>query len=385
MIFLKLFFTFNVNVQFHVKKYSVTVLFVAMIEPKGKGHFWCENGEGAKIHVKQADYICHQYVKAALLGGYVNLSTGLPTHTESAFVNFSTVEVANDPDFIRVCSSDAKAVVPIWGQYGHSAILLTDGSFASTPSASTDHIFKHTNPRAFTTGCDQKYYAPIPQINISGVSSVNQGTQFTLTLTNGGQPFPSFIQLSDSRWEYNTTHFTFVTKSSTSITLIANSFTGYSEIKYRLVTGCNGDNFFRTKTIQVLPNCTGTLNGASLNTFNMVSTGPNQVVMHLNSWTWVRTSGSASWSTSNGGKNMTFTISSGCSTFNAYNASCNLTITFCKGSSFSTYTVMDMKTLGVIKEGMVKDDDMNTILDELPAGNYVINIDGNTSRYVKSN
>jgi len=93
----------------------------------------------------------------------------------------------------------------------------------------------------------------------------------------------------------------------------------------------------------------------------------------------------ASWNTSNGGKNMTFTISSGCSTFNAYNASCNLTFTFCKGSSFSSYTVMDMKSMKVIIEGTVEDEDINALLTELPAGSYIINVDGNTTRYVKTN
>lgn len=218
---------------------------------------------------------------------------------------------------------------------------------------------------------------------------MNQGTQFTLTLTNNGQPFPSFIQLSSTNWRINEAgnYFTEITslRTATSITLIANTLTGNPVVRYKLLTGCNGDNFFRVKTVQIMPNCTGTLNGGALNTFNMVPTGPNQVVMYLSSWTWVRTSGTASWSTSNGGKNMTFTISSGCSTFNAYNASCNLTFTFCKGSSFSSYTVMDMKTMKVIKEGTGEGVDINTILAELPVGSYVINVDGNTTRYIKSN
>ncbi|HET7178520.1 MAG TPA: hypothetical protein VFI14_02290, partial [Chryseosolibacter sp.] len=111
---------------------------------------------------------------------------------------------------------------------------------------------------------------------------------------------------------------------------------------------------------------------------------PNQVAMHLSSWTWVKTSGNATWSTSNGGQDMTFTISSGCSTFNAYNASCNLTFTFCKGSSYSSVTVIDMRTLRVINEGIGDDMvEVNTLLNELPAGTYIIKIDGSTTRYRK--
>ncbi|MCE7865112.1 MAG: hypothetical protein DYG99_16385, partial [Bacteroidetes bacterium CHB5] len=112
-----------------------------------------------------------------------------------------------------------------------------------------------------------------------------------------------------------------------------------------LRTGCNGNTTnYKIKTVQVLPNCTGTLNQGPLYTFNTVPGGSNQVEMYLSSWTWVKTSGSASYSTSNGGKNMTFSISSGYSTFNAYNASCNLTFTFCKGSFLmgdNTFVVFD--------------------------------------------
>ncbi len=365
-------------------------LVVLTIESIGQQQTGCNNGLGSSFHVKQAEYSCHQYVKAALIGGYVNLTTGVPTHPESDFLDFTSLEIPFDQNFIRVCSASvARAVVPVWGSYGHSSLILTDGSFASTPNNEVLNIFKHFNPRTFTTACTEEYYAAIPQLVVSGVSTVNQGTQFTLTLTNNGQPFPSFIQLSSTNWRINETgnYFSEVpnTRTATSITLIANTLTGNADVRYNLVTGCNGDNFFRVKTVQIMPNCTGTLNGGALNTFNMVPTGPNQVVMYLSSWTWVRTSGTASWNTSNGGKNMTFTISSGCSTFNAYNASCNLTFTFCKGSSFSSYTVMDMKTLKVIREGKVEDDDINALLNELPTGSYVINVDGNTTRYVKSN
>lgn len=346
------------------------------------------------FHFKQAQYFCHQYVKAALIGNFIDMTDGKPkpTANESQFATlYPNATIAGDPDFIRVCSvNDAKAVCPSpGGDTGfHSAIILNNGIFASTPNASSNWIYYHQGPRAFTTAClgEEQYFAPIPNIQISGNSGTNQGMTITLTLSNNGQPFPSYIQLNENNWIFNETgnYFARISSTSTSITLKANNITGLSDVKYRLSTGCNGDNFFRVKTVQIVPNCTGTLNGGALNTFNMVPTGPNQVVMYLNSWTWVRTSGLASWSTSNGGKNMTFTISSGCSTFNAYNASCNLTFTFCKGSSFSSYTVMDMKTLKVIKEGTVEDDDINALLNELPPGSYVINVDGNTTRYVKS-
>lgn len=346
------------------------------------------------FYTKQASYYCHQYVKAALIGNHVDMATGVPSDESQYASLYPNVSIATDPDFIQVCITDAKAVVPV--HYGntayHSAIILSNGLFASTPNESSQWVYKTISPRAFTSAClgDEQYYAPIPDIKISGTTATNQGMQFTLTLTNNGQPFPSFIQLADIQWFINEdgNFFTEVpgTKTATSITLTANNLTGSSVVKYKLKTSCNGDNVFRTKTIQILPNCTGTLNGGSLYTFNYVPAGSNQVAMFLSSWTWVKTSGNASWSTSNGGKNMTFTVSSGCATFNAYNASCNLTFTFCKSSSFSAYTVIEMKTLRVIKEGKVENiEEINALLDELPSGGYVINIDGNTTRYVKSN
>jgi hypothetical protein len=368
-----------------MKKHILLVLILFVCITKSSGQ--CNNGTGSNIYTKQASYNCHQFVRAALIGNYVNLTTGVPVSNESQFTSlYSTASIATDQDFIRVCSSaDAKAVVPVGNGADHSSIILNNGIFASTPNGSTQYIYTHQNPRTFTTACSEEYYAPIPQITISGTSAVNQGMQFTLTLTNNGQSFPTFLQLADTYWSFSTTYFTLVSKTATSITLIASNVTGSSDVKYNLFTGCNGTNYFRTKQIQILPNCTGTLNGGSLYTFNYVASGSNQVVMFLNSWTWVKTSGNASWSTSNGGKNMTFTVSSGCATFNAYNSSCNLTFTFCKSSSFRSYIVMDMKTLKVIKEGTVENlEEINALLNELPLGGYVINIDGKTTRYVKS-
>jgi hypothetical protein len=345
----------------------------------------CDNGQGSDIYDKQADYSCHQYVKAALLNDWVNLSTGIPTHDESDFLGFSG-DVASDENFIRVCSkSDAGAVVPVGASAYHSAIILNNGFFVSSPNNDVKNLYQHQNPRTFTSACNEEWYAAIPDIKISGSSGVNQGMNITLTLTNDGQPFPSYLQLDKNKWGFNSDYFTRDSYSSTSLTLKAKNNTGSSEIEYTLLTGCNGSGLKRTKSIQVLPNCTGTLNGGPLYTFNMVSGGQNQVEMYLNSWTWVKTSGNASWSTINGGKNMSFTISSGCATFNAYNASCNQSFTFCKTYSMSYYAVIDAKTLSVIQEGSIEDlEEVSKFLAELPAGSYIINMDGNTTRMVKS-
>ncbi len=284
-----------------MKKYIIVLLISVISIIEVIGQTGCQNEiiSSPGFYTKQANYFCHQYVKAALLGdmmgnGWVDLATGIPTHSESNFLNF-TGEIATDQNFIQVCTkSNAKAVVPSPGGNTefHSAIILDNGLFASTPNGSTQYIYKHQNPRTFTSACigEEKYYAPIPQIVISGASTANQGMQFTLTSTNNGQSLPSFLQLHKDRWFFDSYYFTEVpnTKTATSITLTANSISGYSDITYNLITGCNGNNFYRTKPVQVLPNRTGILNGGPLYTFNSVSTGSNQIVMFLNSWTWVK-------------------------------------------------------------------------------------------------
>lgn len=57
------------------------ILMVSVVESYGQ----CNNGPGSDIYEKKADYNCHQYVKAALIGGYVNLSNGHPTSNEAQF------------------------------------------------------------------------------------------------------------------------------------------------------------------------------------------------------------------------------------------------------------------------------------------------------------
>ncbi|HRE68267.1 MAG TPA: hypothetical protein PLM56_12630 [Cyclobacteriaceae bacterium] len=352
---------------------------------------FCQNDPGTYRHTKPTspNYNCYQYTRAALLQGKVSLTTGVPSD-EGTFGSIPNATIIGDQNFIRVCSlADAKAVA--FQSAGHSVIKLNDGRFAFTfdlyPYVETSYF-----PRAGTTACDgdEEYYDAIPNIAISGGTQVNQGQNITLTLTNNGQALPSYLQLDELRWFFDQEYFTKVSSTNTSITLTAKTKTGSSEISYNLRTGCNGNTTnYKIKSVQVLPNCTGTLNSGPLYSFNMVPGGTNLVEMYLSSWTWVKTSGSASYSTSNGGKNMSFSISSGCSTFNAYNASCNLTFTFCKGSSFmggdNTFLVFDLINSKVVKEGQVEDaEDSKQILDGLPKGHYVVYINGTSTQYVKS-
>jgi hypothetical protein len=105
---------------------------VSVVESFGQ----CNNGTGSDIYTKQADYNCHQYVKAALIGGYVDLTAGKPTSNEGNYESLYTpYTIANDQNFIQVCSkSDANAVVPVGQGADHSAIIRNNGIFASTPN-----------------------------------------------------------------------------------------------------------------------------------------------------------------------------------------------------------------------------------------------------------
>lgn len=349
----------------------------------------CLNPPGDYLHTKTASYNCYQYTRAALLHNNVNLSSGYPSN-EGNFSGYPVSTIIGDQNFIRVCSlSQAKAVAFL--EAGHSVIKLNDGRFAFTfdgyPDVETSFF-----PDASSQACegDEQYYDAIPNIVISGGSQVNQGQNITLTLTNNGQALPSYLQLHEERWSFSQTFFSKISSTSTSITLKAESTTGPTDITYNLRTGCNGNTTnFKIKSVQVLPNCTGTLNQGPLNTFNMVPGGTNNVVMFLSSWTWVKTSGNASWSTSNGGKNMSFSISSGCSTFNAYNASCNLTFTFCRGSSLmgnNEFVVFDMSQSKIVKQGKFEEgmEETEQILDALSKGYYVVYLNGTSKQYVKS-
>lgn len=142
-----------------MKKYILLllILFISLIKIFGQ----CNNGTGSNIYTKQASYNCHQYVRAALIGNYVNLTTGVPVSNENQFTSlYSTGTITTDQNFIRVCSSsDAKAVVPVGNGADHSSIILNNGIFSSTPNGSTQYIYTHQNPRTFTTACSEEYYA----------------------------------------------------------------------------------------------------------------------------------------------------------------------------------------------------------------------------------
>lgn len=92
----------------------------------------CLNPPGTYLHTKPVnkDYNCYQYTRAALIKGYVNMASGVPSSSEEDFFGtYTETTIIEDQDFIRVCSlSQAKAVAFL--EAGHSVIKLNDGRFA---------------------------------------------------------------------------------------------------------------------------------------------------------------------------------------------------------------------------------------------------------------
>ncbi len=361
---------------------------------------------GSTLFAKTSNFDCHQYVRGALVGALVDLATGNLKSgvSQSSFMSYCTGTIINDNNFIKVCSiNDAQAAVPVGHGADHSA-LRVGTIWACTPGATDPSVYTESSPLGYTTTCDYEMYACISNITLSGSSAVNIGMDATYTLLVNGSstaPLPSYI-ISEDRWVIDS-HFTITSRTNRSITIrsatgvTSGTFTDAVKTSFR--TSCAVLYPLRKKTVSVMPDCSGTLNGGPLYTFNTAHpSGPNYVVMNQSSWTWVKTQGQASYSTGSGGKTMTFTLNSGCSTFNAYGSGCNVNFTFCPGSMriateeplvtiappVHKFHVIDITGIQIVKEGVTQDpDDTKTMLEGLPSGVYVINVAGERKKFLK--
>ena len=377
-----------------MKKYTMILLFL-FYTLAGYSQS-CTNPTGSVISGTYTNYNCHQYVKAALVKGWVNMNSGYPSN-QSSISNLSSATIETDNNFIRVCNNyEAKAISMNISQNNadHSAVVLNGGMYsydygnlASTPGFGSQ-VYTHGHARSFTNACSHKFYSTTSNVSISGPSSVSIGATATYTLSA-----PSNI--SADHWGVNTSYFDILSSNSTSVTVKAKSSAGSGYVKVYLRTSCMSSGEFKPskqKTVSVIADCTGTLNGGALYTYNNVSSGAsNTVAMNMSSWTWVKTSGSPSyWYTGSGGKYMYFSLSSGCATFNAYNSSCNLTFTFCAYGGYAMqydgeeqleYHVHNLLTNQLARKGTAAPADEPEMLKDLPAGLYVLSI-GDTKKKV---
>ena len=359
----------------------------------------CGNPTGNVIAGTATNYNCHQYVRAALVKNWVNMSTGYPSN-QSLIPGLSNSTIEADNDFIKVCDrSQAKLVSMNHNDHNadHSAIVLNGGfysndygDFASTPGTGTP-VYRHGHARTSTTACSHSFFTTTTSVIISGSSYISPGTIHTYTVTG----LPSFMSVT---WQPVPSHLQFISSTATSITVKGLS-SGSGAIKLNLSTACSSFSPVKEKSVTVAADCNGTLNGNQLNTFNYVGYGSaNTVEMNAPVWTWVKTSGTTSyWYTGSSGKYLYFAVPSGCVTFNAYNSSCNITRTFCASGSYSSsiqlapmgedveYEVINIVTGKPEKSGLITDPgDTQAILEGLPAGFYVISVNGNRKKVVVS-
>ena len=300
----------------------------------------CQPSSGSDVYTKNGTYNCHQYVKAALVENGVNLSTGEPNNVNYSYLPSGTIQ--DDDNFIRVCDATyAGAIAHLPKSQDHSALRV--GTIYGYTYPGTSRVWKSASALNYGTACDYEYFAAIPNLGISG--PVKSGNTYTFTLVNKNQ-YP-FIIADANRWVFDTSKFS-ASKTDTQLTLTPNSgVSGSFTVKAIInttatnnptgscATGINNMETAtthkpeRTVTFTVSPDCGGTLDGGPLYTVNSVSKYvQHQVVMNASNFTWVKTSGNATWSVSNNGKNMTFSISSGSVSFNAYGSGCNLNFTF---------------------------------------------------------
>lgn len=309
-----------------------------------------EASTGGALLDNSSGFNCNQYLQAALIGLEVNLQSGKPNQgvNTSNWSNygFQANLIKFSPDFIRVCNfTDAQAISHLPYNEDHVALITRhgNGSFNQYTYGITSRngIYNSFSPNhnPGTTPCDYEYIAAIPNAGISGPYISNN--EYRFTFNKGGH---NFIINDNSRWSYNTAKFHFVRSSSSelvikpkncvsgnysvSATINTNATAGNScDLGLRGVTSATKFSKSRSKSFSV-GQCGGTVNNNTLYTFNVVPRGTSNVLLNACNMTWVRTSGAASFVTSNNGQNMSFTLNGGSVTFQAYGSGCNNTYSF---------------------------------------------------------
>jgi hypothetical protein len=399
---------------------TMLLLFIALtglkaqiiLPPPGGGS--CNTGITGNIIDHTTSYNCNQYVRAAIIQGSVNMTSGVP-NSPGTLSSLNQYAIASSDDFIRVCNkNDADAMAA--DGFDHSLVMLnggfynssgTLGDFASTPGFGSK-LYEHSTPGHGTSVCDDDYnfYAKTTDMYISGSSTFNIYGNNTYNLVNK----PSYV--NSVNWVFDTNIFEVVSQSSTQLVLKEKCDSDYSNVSNSLIyaelsTSClTADGGYKPKIKKYVTtnysssSCTGTLNCGSLYTFNSVSAGAtNYINMNADSWTWVKTQGSASYTVSDGGKNLQFSVPSGSATFNAYNSSCNLTFTFSAGYGYApnmeftledqvirSYSVVSLSSYKVVRDGtFTGKEGKKEVTRGLPRGFYAVTIDGKTKKVFVTN
>ena len=359
------------------------------------------------------DYICHEYVRAALINGWVDMDTGVP-HPGETIKNASDKAIKISDDFIKVGSQAYAKAASVNGGQDHSFLVLnggwyttTLGDFAATPGFGAK-TYKHSHVAYSTNECSYDMYGVTKDFSISGSSTVQEGQTVTFTL-NYANTDGLDSQISNVIWVVNTNYLEILSFNNTSVTVrgkcnsgVSGSYPAYVHAKLETSAMNSGDHrpVIRTTTYVQCVNtvdCGGTLNGGPLYTVNFVDDNTNYVVdMNQGSYNWTKTSGNASWYTSNNNNKLHFNIPFGSATFTATRTGCNLTFTFYAGfmppeqvgsdgdrltlspelTGTMNYKIIDLATGKEVRNGCTHNGEQTTLMKGLPPGNYVLNLGG---------
>ncbi len=347
----------------------------------------CGNQNYTSIISTSAPYNCHQYVRAAVVKGWVNMSSGQPTVSNSSILGLPSSKIKNDEKWIQVSSSNADAVVPEGGGTDHSAVLLNGGwnyvhggvgDFASTPSAGS-YLYKHSHATYSTTTCDFDMYAYMPNFAKSGsTATMIDGQTRTFSITG----LPSFVSLD---WEEGPYLDVIGSSTGSSFKVKANCGASSSStwVKGKLSTDCITKEFVWNFTLSC---CSGTINNSTLYTVNSVSQYSNQVIMDSYPRSWIKTSGNVvSWSTAQSGRILNFNINQGSSVSFSTNG-CNLTFYrsyggwgFMRSDNLGSKTDHSIEVYDMVsqtRQKLVGSFTEEDVIMSLDPGLYVISING---------
>lgn len=345
------------------------------------------------------NYNCHQYVRAALVNGLVNLGCGKPNqgplNRNPKLSNLPSGNIKHDVAFIKLCNSSGAQAVSFIG-IDHSALILSSsgyptGYYAAKPSGiSSDPLYYMSNPQWAAGGCNYEYFSYVGNVQLVGsTSSMVTGEIRTFQLLS----LPSFI--SSVTWSVESPYLSVLSQNNTSITVQANcngaSGSFLAKVKATFGTGCGTARERQINfNVSCLNPCAGKINGNTLNTVNGVPANyQNTVQMDgAGPYTWTKTSGpNIYWYTASNGKFLYFSLPSGTSAnFNVQGMGCNRTVGFATSYFLMADTVASITEESekpivfrvfdfhgkTIKVGVIKPEEEKELLIGIPPGLYIL-------------
>lgn len=260
--------------------------------------------------------------------------------------------ISNDDQFVEVCRKEYAEAINfsgIRGQPDHSVLILSAGlvseglgSMASTPGPGS-YVYRHGVAGALSGGGTRfEYYAVLPEI--SGPLTLDDGDIGTYQV-NWKDYIQSIVWSVDSGGSLSIVGSN--NGQSVDVEADCSDGSGTYELFATIIIKDSGETINLSRSISVDCGATGNscygneLNGGPLYTFNSVSPNTTHTVSMNMPWSWNLSWGNpSSWSTSNNGQTMTFSLTAGsCATWTASNGTCGMnTYTFCATSNFGPFS-----------------------------------------------